>query len=111
MYLFIVAMETFIRLPVNTSTPLGDTATFNCTADGAVVLTYLVNSTPAAWVAAYGVFISAPLYNGNQISSYLYVPAITSTDNWPVVCIAYLPDETRVDSPPAYLTVTRGDNL
>ena len=81
-------------------------ALFNCTTDGAVSVSYLVNSMALTEVASIGVSLSAPVYSGNQTSVYLNVPAINSTDNWSVVCIAYLPDETlEVSSPPAYLHV------
>ena len=79
---------------------------FNCTADGAVSVSYLVNSMIVAAVASIGVSLSAPVYSGSQTSIYLNVPVARSMDNWPVVCIAYLPNETRKDSsPPAYIHV------
>ena len=98
-------IETFTQIPVNTSALVGTTAQFGCTADGAYAITYLVNSMTIIAVASIGVTQSAPVYSGSQTSVYLYVPVTRSMDNWPVVCIAYLADGTRVDSPPAYLYV------
>ena len=83
---------------------MGTIAQFNCTADGAVAVAYLVNNMPIAQVASTGVTLSI-VYSGSQTSVYLYVPVTRNMTNWPVVCIAYLPDETREDSPPAYLHV------
>ena len=98
-------MEIFIQRPVNTSALERTIAQFNCTADGAVAVTYLVNSMTIAQVASIGVTQSPPIYSGSEIRVYLYVPAINSTDNWPVVCIAILPGGLWVSSPPAYLHV------
>ena len=105
MYLFVIG-DIFIQKPVNTSALVGTTAQFNCTADGAASVTYLVNNMPIAEVASTGVNQSNPVFSGSQTSVYLYVPVTRSMDNWPVVCIAYLPDGGReASSPPAYLHV------
>ena len=93
---------------MNTSASVGTIAQFTCTADSARVVTYLMNNMTIAQVASHGVSValSTPVYSGSQTSVYLYVLVTRNMDNWPVVCIAYLPDETRVDStPPAYLHV------
>ena len=91
---------------MNTSATLGTIAQFNCTADGVTSVTYLVNSTTIAQFASFGVTLSKPMYNGSETSVYLYVPVTKSMNNWPVVCVAYLPDGAREDSsPPAYLHV------
>ena len=102
---FVIAMATFIQTPKNTSALVWTTAQFNCTVEGAVDVTYLVNNMTIAQVASIGVILSAPIYSGSQTSVYLYVLVARSMTNWPVVCIAILPDGTRVDSPPAYLHV------
>ena len=97
-------MTTFTQIPVNTSAPLGTIAQFNCTADGVTSVTYLVNSMTIAQVASFGVTLSPPVYSGSETSVNLYVPVTRSMNNWPVVCIAVLPDGAREDSsPPAYL--------
>ena len=90
---------------MNTSALEETTAQFNCTADGAASVTYLVNNMTITEVASIGVSVSlsAPVYNGTQTTLYLYVPVTRSMNNWPVVCIAYLPDHE--DSPPAYIHV------
>ena len=92
---------------MSTSALEGTIAQFNCTAEGAVAVTYLVNNMTIAAVTSIGVsaFLSTPVYNGSQTTLYLKVPVTRSMDNWSVVCIAYLPDGTRVDSPLAYLHV------
>ena len=107
-YLFVIGKATFTQTPVNTSALVGTTAQFNCTADGAVSVTYLVNNMTITNVASHGVSValSPPVYSGSQTSVYLHVPVTRSVDNWPVVCIAFWPNGTRVDSsPPAYLHV------
>ena len=102
--LFIVE-GSFIQIPMNTSALEGTTAQFNCTADGADTVTYLVNNMTYTDVASIGVTLSAPVYSGNQATVYLYIPVTRSINNWPVVCIAYLPDGACVFSPPAYIQV------
>ena len=107
-YLFVIVKADFIQIPVNTSALVGTTAQFTCTADSARVVTYLVNNMTIAQVASHGVpvRVSTPVYSGSQTSVCLYVPVTRNMTNWLVVCIAYLPNGTRVDSsPPAYLHV------
>ena len=96
---FVIGAGKFIKPPENTSALVGTIAQFNCTVEGAAGVTYLVNST-------IGVIKSPPFFNGSQTTLYLYVRVTRNMTNWPVVCIAILPDGTRVDSPPpAYLHV------
>ena len=92
---------------MSTSALVGTTAQFNCTADGADAVNYLVNNMTIAQMASNGVSLSAPVYSGSQTSVYLYVfPVTRKINNWLMVCIAYLSDGTREDSsPPAYLHV------
>ena len=91
---------------MNTSALVGTTAQFNCTADGAAGVTYLVNSMTIAEVASIGVTLSNPVFSGSHTSVYLYIPVTRDMDNWPVVCRAYLPDGGHeTSSPPAYLHV------
>ena len=90
---------------MNTSAPVGFIAQFGCTAEGAVAVAYLVNSMTITEVVSVRVTLSAPVYSGNQTSVYLYVPVTRSMNNWSVVCVAYLPDGGREDSPPAYIHV------
>ena len=102
-FLFVIVKATFTQIPVNTSAPLGTIAQFNCSADGVTRLTYLVNSMTIAEVSSFGVTLSPPVYSGSETSVNLYVPVTRSMNNWPVVCVAYLPDETSEVSPAAYL--------
>lgn len=88
---------------MNTSAFVGNIVKFECTADDVTALAYLVNSMTITKVISVGVYESAPVYNGSQISLYLQVVVTRSVTNWPVVCIAYLPDETNESSPPAYI--------
>ena len=107
-YLFVIVMATFTQIPVNTSALVGTTAQFNCTADGVAGMTYFLNSMTIAAVTSNGVsaFLSTPVYNDSLTSVYLYVTVTRDMNNWPVVCIAYLFDETREDSSPtAYLQI------
>ena len=90
---------------MNTSALVETSAQFTCSVDGSDAVTYLVNSMTIAQVASIGVTQSPPIYSGSEIRVYLYVPAINSTDNWPVVRIAILPGGLEVSSPPAYLHV------
>ena len=101
-FLFAIVKATFTQIPVNTSALVGTTAQFNCTADGVTRLTYLVNSMIAE-VSSFGVTLSPPVYSGSETSVNLYVPVTRSMKNWPVVCVAYLLDETSEVSPAAYL--------
>ena len=105
-YMFVTSFAAnIIKMPMNKTEPLGNTAQFNCTAVGIVPLTYFVNSKTIAEVASIGVKASEPDYSNFQTSVSLFVPATKGTNNWPVVCITYLPNGTLVDSPPAYLHV------
>ena len=104
-YFFVIGNGIFTQKPVNTSVPVGTTSRFGCTADGADAVAYLVNSMTIAQVVSIRVTQSSPFYSGSQISVYLDVPVTRSMDNWSVVCIAYLPDGTHVDSSPAYIHV------
>ena len=89
---------------MNITAPVGNTVQFTCTAEGVIALTYLVNSMTIAEVASIGVFQST-VNDGSQINAYLHFPVTSYINSWPVVAIAFLPDETRVYSPPAYLHV------
>ena len=103
---FVIAMATFTQIPVNTSALVGTIAQFSCTADGAVSVTYLVNSMTYTDVASIGATQLSPVYNGSQTTVYLNVPVTRSMDNWPVVCVAILPNGgLEASSPPAYLHV------
>ena len=104
--IFVIVKAVFIQTPENTSALVGTTAQFNCTADGAASVTYLVNNMILAALTSLGVQLSEHYdSSGSQTSAYLRVPVTRDMTNWPVVCIAYLPNGTRVDSPLAYLHV------
>ena len=92
---------------MSTSALVGTTAQFSCTAEGAVSVTYLVNSMIITEdVASNGVIQSHPVFSGSQTSVYLNVLVARSMNNWPVVCFAILPNGgLEVSSPPAYLHV------
>ena len=95
-------MAIITQTPLNQSVLLYSTATFSCVATDVVAVGYLVNSMPIYAVAALGVIQSPPLTTGNHITVYLTIPGTAVFNNSQVVCLTYLADGTRDDSPPAY---------
>ena len=100
--IFVIVKAAFILTPENTSALEGTTAQFNCTADGADTITYLVNNMSLAALTSLGIQLSE---HDSWTSVCLNVRVTRNMTNWPVVCIAYLPNGTRVDSLPAYIHV------
>ena len=99
-------MASFIQTPQNQSVLLYSTATFSCVANNVQSVTYLVNSMPIYAVASLGVIQSSPLTSGSQTTVYLTIPGTSAFNNSQVMCLTFLADGTRYDSPPAYLLVT-----
>ena len=98
-------MAIITQTPLNQSVLLYSTATFSCVATYVETVGYSVNSMPIYAVAALGVTQSSPLTRGNQTTVHLTIPATSVFNNSQVVCLTYLADGTRDDSPPAYLLV------